>query len=614
VALNIPRSNLPNVGQAPAQLPRVRPSMEAANFGGGEAVSNALGQARGLAGDVAGIAYQEERRAQDALFNDVSTELTKLAESHRDNLYKVRGGGALEAQQKMLADYDKAASEVMKRAGNAPMVKDRLKGEADRRRIALEGTTNSYVRGQALEYEEEKAFSKVSALGDSAIKSGDPTEIKMALTDQFNTLNSYALNSGKSKEWLDARVSVETSRVHQGVISNLVSAGRTKDARDYFEANKSGLLGSAIGPIQNTLKVAALQSNALYEANRIMESGEIEAVDLEAGKHIRKEVALDEALEKAKEIEDLELRKQTQHELVRLDGLKRAAREQRYQADVESSLLAVERGEKIPVEVLARLGVTDRQRILSLEREKAKGVDRESDLDILNAFWEQSPEEIASMQSSDMLALREKLSKKDYEDVKAEILSQKGDAAKPSTRAPKIDYSEMRDILDEGGLAPDKLSTAERKKKDLTNFEEAKVRARASARNEFHEAVRAAAAAGKPISPVDQQKLLGEIVKRKAGHLIQTFNTNKQTVPFVGSNTIKKAGELELTDFEDDDWEIPGEVTKKVDGIAKTIGNWASEPMSVKTMRTNMAYVAMAQGQSDAFIEEILRGTRRWPW
>src|SRR5687767_6582923 len=119
-----------------------------------------MNEARGLASDVSQIALREEMRAQEAQANELDVELGKLENQSRDALYAVQGGGALAAQQKMLADYDKQAGEVMKRA-TSERVREKMANAVERRRIALEGTTKGYVRGEMLRHEHDTAFSKV---------------------------------------------------------------------------------------------------------------------------------------------------------------------------------------------------------------------------------------------------------------------------------------------------------------------------------------------------------------------------------------------------------------------------------------------------------------------
>lgn len=286
MALRIPGAPLPQVDPQTAPTVRVRPSMDASNFGGGRAVDGAFNQARGLAGDVSEIAFREEMRALEAQKNKASTLLGKAEYDGRAALYAVQGEGALEAQGKMLQDFDKSAEEILKGV-TSQRARSEMATDIERRRIALEGTTKGYVRGELLKFEEEKAFSKVQSEGDNAIQSMDPLRVAMALDEQHNTLKKYAALSGKPKEWLDVQSAKEASRVHRGVISQYLAAGDDITAKNYFEANKGEILNSA--SVADDVKSGSYLGSSQREEDRIASSGKSEEEMLRDARGIKDE-------------------------------------------------------------------------------------------------------------------------------------------------------------------------------------------------------------------------------------------------------------------------------------------------------------------------------------
>jgi len=275
VAIHLPRRGLPDVQQGIAPAPLQRPSMDLSNFGGGQAVENAFNQSRALAGDTADIIFKEEMRAQEAQLNDLDTQLGGLEGKSRDAILAAKGAAAAEAQTKTLQDFDKQASEVLKGA-TSERVKERLRNSIEKRRIALEGTTNGHVRGQLLQYEEEKARSKVALERDNAIKSMDPLRVAMALDEQHSTLRTYAALSGKPKDWLDAELAKETSTIHQGVINQYLASGQDKAANDYFAKHKDEILGSVQPSIKADLEAGSYLAESQREEDRIASSGKSE--------------------------------------------------------------------------------------------------------------------------------------------------------------------------------------------------------------------------------------------------------------------------------------------------------------------------------------------------
>ncbi len=272
--IQLPRSQGPQVDPQIPQAPRVSPTMDASNFGGGRAADQAFGAARGLAGDVMEITLREEMRAQEAQANELDVELGKLENQSRDSLYQVQGGGALGAQQKMLQDYDKQAQEVMKRA-TSERVREKMANAVERRRIALEGTTKGYVRGQMLQHEEDQAFSRIQIEEDAATQAyQDPLRIQMALDEQATTLKRYGALSGKPPEWVQAKTAASASRIHNKVVDQYMSAGNDIAAKRYFDANKDEFLDQA--SVRAKVEESSYLGASRREEERIATSGKSE--------------------------------------------------------------------------------------------------------------------------------------------------------------------------------------------------------------------------------------------------------------------------------------------------------------------------------------------------
>ena len=603
--LQLPQSQGPSVN--PTVATRARPPSVSPDPGGGRAAERAYGQARGLADDVSGIAFREEMKAQEAQFNELASRAEKSALERQLALSKVQGKGALLASQEAMREYDSDLENLQKEASSSPMIQARFAAHSERSRLSLQKWAEPYAHNEMEKYAKAEYLGLKENLFNSAVKSGgDPLVIAIKYDEMMGAIKRNGAANGLPPEAIKAEMDQDSSALHSGVIQQFLAQGQDLQAKNYFDANKDDMLPADTIRLEPRVKLASMNQEALSLADQIMNSGEKVAVDFEKGKFLTGPVTLEDAINKSKDIEDLELRKQTQHELTRIYGINKMAEAQGYQDAVEAAYTAVEKGERVPVELLARLNTTDLQRIKILEANQ----DRESNRDLLFAFNEQSPDEMAAMQPTDLLSLRGQLSKKDFAEVEDAILKAKRDSKKPDSSNPKIDYTEMRLRMDDAGLGVDKLTESEKKNKKLTTFEDAKKQARSSAFVEYRNTI---ASLGKKLSIPEQQALFDEIVKRKAGHLLQTFKVDDDY--FDMDDVIKRSGELEASDFESDDWETPSDYSKKIEGITKVgVPNWDSLSDSMKTIRKNMAHVAIAQGQSDTFVTEVLNGTRHWPW
>lgn len=235
MGLQLPRSQGPSVDPSIAPTVRVRPSMDEDNFGGGRAAAGAFGQARALGGDLQGIAFQEEMRAQETQLNELDVEMGQLEQQQRLALSGVQGKDALAARERMFSDYDKQAQEIQKKA-TSNRVRERLGLAVERRRIALEGFATPYVRGQMLEYEAEQADAKVKIEADNAFQAyQDPVRVQMALDEQEKTILSHARASGKPAEWAVNKVKGVHSETIRGVITRHLEARNYGVAKEQFD-------------------------------------------------------------------------------------------------------------------------------------------------------------------------------------------------------------------------------------------------------------------------------------------------------------------------------------------------------------------------------------------
>jgi hypothetical protein len=607
--LTVPRGPDDPIRQRPIDTPRVRNAFSAENFGGGPARAAAFREAQGISQDGAQI-VEEARKRQFILRMDEEKraidewELSTLHDPEKGAVAK-KGRDVFGLDKQVIEQFDQFTQD---RESGLSTDEERMafRQAIGQRRGHVQGWLKDHIGRQMKVYEAQE----FEAGTENAKRMGSLSEQEAA--KQLPYLRGLLLTQAKAQGWGPEITSKvlrdQESDLHIRVIRRKIDAEDYAGAQTYFDANRGRMLDEDAQAIERPLKIGIRNRSALEHADQIMNSGEIEAVDLGAGKRVRKEVTLEEAIEKTKEIEDLELRKQTQHELIRINSVRKAAQEDQREADVEAAFSAVERREKVPVDVLARLGVTDRQRILSLEREILKAQDRVSDENILLAFHEQTPEQMASLRSSDLLFLREKLSKKDYEQAKELVLSSKRDANKPNTSA--LSVTDKNSMLDGAGLTLD-IQTGKTAKKGVEAMNKAKKIARAAALVEFSSAV---ASSGKRFTSEEQQAIFRGIAERKSQSLLREVITNKQTVPLFGSDTTKRIGDLDQKDFEDNDWSITGEDKKRIERVSGSVANWKSLPESQRTIRMNMAAVAVAQDQSDEFLSQVLDGTRTWPW
>jgi hypothetical protein len=319
MALQIPRANLPQDTGSIAPAPLSRATMDERNFGGGQAAANAMGMARGAAGDLSNLAYREEMRAQETQYNELSLEAEKQEQDRKSALSKVQGKDALKASDEAMSQFDKFSSDLERKA-TSQQVRDRLKMRLERNRMGLQAFAEPYARGQMEKYEATALSSSLESIESSAIQGyNDPLLVGLKLDEQHQALKRHAALTGKPPEWLKAESEARTSRIHQGVINQFLSAGNDIDAKNYFMAHKDEIAGGAQASIQANVEEGSYLGASQREEDRIATSGKSEP----------------EMFEMARKIKDSKLRELTERRLDQRIARDKRAEAAAYQSDLD---------------------------------------------------------------------------------------------------------------------------------------------------------------------------------------------------------------------------------------------------------------------------------------
>ena len=239
MALQIPRSSLPGVAHRTA--PDVRPP-SAPDFGGGEAAQRAYGQARGLANDVSGIVVQEEMRAQEAQFNELSILADKAEFDRKAALSKVQGKAALEASRSALADFDKDVEGIGGQA-TSRAIREKLALRMERNRMGLQSFAEGHSRREMDRYSSEVfQGSRQSIVNAGAQNPDDQLRISLAEDELISLHKRNGALTGKASELVNAEMAEDRSALHSGVIMKFNASGQDLKAKAYFEANKDSMI------------------------------------------------------------------------------------------------------------------------------------------------------------------------------------------------------------------------------------------------------------------------------------------------------------------------------------------------------------------------------------
>jgi hypothetical protein len=322
MALRIPVQQGPQVDPTVAPTVRSQPTMGLSNFGGGAATDAAFGQARGMANDVQRIAMDAEDRAQEAQFNELTAKLGAEEVRLKKELAKVRGKDVLPAATKTYQDWDKSVQDISKGA-TSERVRARLAQASGNGRLALQRFVEPYTQKELENYEGSVVEEHLKAEENAAIQSfADPFRVAMAHDEQERTLRRYAQKTGKPPEWAEGRIAESRSRINRGVVNQFLAAGDDLSARNYFNENKDGFLGSDQIAVKGALEEGSYLGQSQREEDRIMASAKTE----------------EEALAEARKLKDPKLREMTGRRLEHRFSNERRLESQAYETRVEGAV------------------------------------------------------------------------------------------------------------------------------------------------------------------------------------------------------------------------------------------------------------------------------------
>lgn len=260
----IPRTPDERLLTGPLPVVRPRPTAGPENFGGGPAAEAAAGQIHALGREGAALYLQAKQQASDIQENEIDTQLVVEANRRRLELEKVKGKDALPASGESLAGYD---AFYQKLAGTVtdPELRRKLDQRYALRRTSFEAFATPYARQQLDQYDDETFKAKMQAHLDAGVLGyQDPVAVKLALSDQEQTLAAFAQRKGLPPEWLAEQLTGSESAMHRDIIQRMLNTGQDLLAKQYFGEHRAKLTAQDLLPIERQVS----EGSTLGEAQR----------------------------------------------------------------------------------------------------------------------------------------------------------------------------------------------------------------------------------------------------------------------------------------------------------------------------------------------------------
>lgn len=266
----IPRANQGGMtGTSP--LPGVRVSTNAPDgaFGGQPRANDITGLGRAAA-----AIFDEERRKTDqVVLLDADNQLAQLETSllydRQKGVMNRKGKNAFTASDEAREGWAKGVGEIEK------SLKTERQLEAFRGRVAgrfqsLTSAVERHVSNESEAYDNETANAALANRLDGAMRSGgEPHAIETAILESEAIISDYGRRKGWAPEVVAEKRTTAVSRIHAGVVEQMLSAGRDIEAKAYFDDNRDAIAGTQLPAIERAVDAASSDGAGMRAAGAV---------------------------------------------------------------------------------------------------------------------------------------------------------------------------------------------------------------------------------------------------------------------------------------------------------------------------------------------------------
>lgn len=373
---------------------------------------------------LAGVGQEAERMGA-ALFRDIQekqrakADRTALHEANnrlsdwknkrlydpQEGAFAQKGKNALPLPEQLRHEYDALAGEIEQGLSS------------DEQRVAfaqlrsnewqaLDLQVRRHVFGEMQTYEQGELTSLVdNSINAAVLSATDPLLVKREMDKAVTALKTSGPDLGMGPEAIDAKVAAVQSKVHVGVIGNLISQERTQQAQDYFEATRSQIDGNHIDTVQQALATAGVRKQAQQQTDAIVRAGGTPA----------------EQRQKAAAIDDPKVRDDVENRLDRLHAIAERAKKDAEEDTMRDGYNIIDSQgfdvTKIPPSQWESYSGATRSAMIGYANQRAAGRPTQTDDPTYYALMQQASTDPETFLAQNLLNYRHKLDDGDWKQV-----------------------------------------------------------------------------------------------------------------------------------------------------------------------------------------------------
>lgn len=262
-----------------------------------------------------------------------------------------------------------------------------------------------HVYGEMQTYQGQELQAFVDNAKNAAMANAqDPNRVGVEIGNALDAIKAAAPALGLGPEQIQKQQDAVRSDIHVGVIDNLLTAGKSSAARIYFEEAKDQISGSAIAKVQAAVKEGSVREQGAKQSDDIIAAGG----------------TLTEQLDKAKLIDDVEVRDEVTRRLehqASLDAVAERARSESQLIDAYNIIDHTKDVAKIPPAQWAALPGSSREALRVYADRLAKGQPIETDSPTYYGLMQTAAEDPNSFAIENLLKYRGKLDDGDFKQL-----------------------------------------------------------------------------------------------------------------------------------------------------------------------------------------------------
>lgn len=195
-----------------------------------------------------------------------------------------KGEAALPLPEEAKEQFEKLANELEKGMSTDEQraAFQRLRGNEWQ---ALDLQVRRHTFGEMQQYRQTELENHINNSSNAAVQSyADPKMVGLELNKAVTAIRTSGPSLGLGQEAIDAKVDAVQSKVHVGVINNLLADEKSAEAQAYYEATSGQINGELQDGVKKALEEGSVRASAQKHADQIEKEGGTLAQQLEKAK------------------------------------------------------------------------------------------------------------------------------------------------------------------------------------------------------------------------------------------------------------------------------------------------------------------------------------------